>query len=61
MIDEEKVVQLYQLVLCREPESDGMVASQMQLESLSILLWQCLRSEEFLGRYRMAIRRAFDA
>jgi hypothetical protein len=48
-------------VLCREPESDDIVAAQMQLDSLRSLIWQCLRSEEFLGRYRMAVRRAFSA
>ncbi len=61
MIPEEKVSKLYRLVLCREPESDDIVAAQMQLDSLRSLIWQCLRSEEFLGRYRMAVRRAFSA
>lgn len=61
MITEEHVLQFYQLVLRREPESEGIVAAQMQLSSMRELLWQCLRSEEFLGRYRQAIRRAFHA
>jgi hypothetical protein len=61
MITEEHVLQFYQLVLRREPESEGIVAAQMQLDSMRELLWQCVRSEEFLGRYRLAIRRAFHA
>lgn len=60
MITEETVVKMYQLVLCREPESQAIVEVQMQQESLRSLLWQCVRSDEFLGRYRLAMRRAFN-
>jgi hypothetical protein len=61
MVSEEAVLALYRLVLGREPEDQGIVAAQMQHDSLGSLLWQCVRSEEFLVRYRTAIRRAFDA
>lgn len=60
MITEENVNKIYQLVLCREPESEAIVKAQMQMESLRVLLWQMLRSDEFLGRYRLAMRRAFN-
>ena len=61
MISESDVLRMYRLVLCREPESDDIVASQTQQDSIRALLWQCLYSEEFLGRYRAAIRHAFHA
>lgn len=60
MISEEKVRDIYRLLLQREPESEEIVARQMELDSLRSLLWQCLHSDEFLGRYRRAIHKAFD-
>ncbi len=51
---------LYRLVLCREPESPGIVMVQRQHDEFAALLWQCLRSEEFQLRYRATIRRAFQ-
>lgn len=61
MVAEDVVLTLYRLVLCREPEDAGIVAAQMHHESVASLLRQCVASEEFLVRYRSAMRRAFDA
>lgn len=60
MLTEEEVLNLYRLMLCREPENPGIVTSQLHHESLASLLRQCVESEEFLVRYRSAIRGAFD-
>jgi hypothetical protein len=60
MIIEKDVTNMYRLILCREPDSQEVVAKQMQNPSLQVLLWQFLQSDEFLGRYRSAIRRVFD-
>lgn len=59
MVTEEVVEQMYRLVLCREPESKEVVTNHMRAELLRSLLWHFVQSEEFLGRYRQAIRRAF--
>ena len=61
MISDSDVLQMYRLVLGREPEGEAIVAEQMQQESIRSLLWQFLRSDEFLGRQRAAIRAVFHA
>ena len=61
MISNSDVLQMYRLVLGREPESEAIVADQMQQASVRSLLWQFLRSDEFLGRHRAAIRDVFHA
>ncbi len=61
MVSEEAVLSLYRLVMCREPEDPGIVTAQMHHETVAALLRQCVGSEEFLVRYRSAMRHAFDA
>jgi hypothetical protein len=60
MVSQEDVLNLYRLLLQREPEDDGVVQTLMGTDSLSALLWEALRSEEFLGRYSQAILRTFS-
>lgn len=61
MVTEETVYSLYRLMLCREPEDATMVQALMNHESLPALVAQCIRSEEFLVRYRAALRKCFGA
>jgi len=60
MVSQEDVLNLYRLLLCREPENDGVIESLMGSESRRTLMWETLRSEEFLGRYSQAILRTFS-
>jgi hypothetical protein len=60
MVSQEDVLKLYRLILDREPENDGVVETLMGAESRTALLWETLRSEEFLGRYSQAILRTFS-
>jgi hypothetical protein len=60
MITEEDVMQMYRLVLGREPESQEVVENHMKAPSIRLLLWEFVRSEEFLERYRLPIRVAFN-
>lgn len=60
MVSQEDVLNLYRLLLQREPENEGVVQTLMAAESRKALLWETLRSEEFLGRYSQAVLRTFS-
>jgi hypothetical protein len=59
MVTEARVHALYRLLLCREPEDAAIVQALMNYEDLPALVTQCVRSEEFLVRYRSALRKCF--
>lgn len=52
MLAKEDVVDLYKLILDREPESEQVVNEKRRAESLRALALEMLKSEEFINNNR---------
>ncbi len=60
MISRSDVMELYRLILDRQPESDDVVAEKRRAKSISAAAFEMLTSEEFLGNNEAIIVRTLD-
>lgn len=56
MVSREQVVDLYRLILDREPESDAVINEKRKADSVRKLAFDMLQSDEFFANNRDCIR-----
>jgi hypothetical protein len=56
MIDKQQVIDLYQLVLDREPESEQVIGEKRKSRSTAPVALEMLASDEFIKRNETLIR-----
>jgi hypothetical protein len=56
MVSREQVVELYRLILDREPESEAVINEKRRAESVGSLAAEMLKSDEFFNNNRDLVK-----
>jgi hypothetical protein len=56
MVSREQVIELYRLILDREPESDGVVNEKRKATSAAKVAAEMLKSDEFFTKNKELLR-----